>query len=439
MSGFSIGGHDIGGYQNANFTSNHADLFMRWAQYGAFTPIMQMHRGVQASDLFDTSNLEQYPWGYGATALSNYVTYAKLHSQLFPYIYTYAKEASIDGLPLIRPLALLNQTDPNLLGVQHTYYFGNELLVAPMNAATSTSRNVQLPSGNWYDYWTNAKYIGGQNLAWSNADTTKIPLFVREGSIVPMLSNVPQTLNTANYVNNPAITTMDSALQFLIYPGPAPVSFDVYDGTSAQCSITNTVTTLTLSSIARPITFKIFANSSPAGVERNGLRLPHLANQIDFNNASLGWFYDVSAKFLYIKFPHSGGNTTVSFGPDSVGDGVTDSWRNYYGITDDNADNDGDSLTNAQEYFAGTNPNDPTSRFVTQSVTTQAGGWVLVNWRSQLSIPYRLQWKNSLTDPSWMSITPDFTGTGGTIGWLDNGMQTGVLPASQRFYRVVVP
>jgi len=50
--------------------------------------------------LTDTNNLEQYPWGYGAIALANYVTYAKLHSQLFPYIYSYAKEASIDGLPL---------------------------------------------------------------------------------------------------------------------------------------------------------------------------------------------------------------------------------------------------------------------------------------------------------------------------------------------------
>ncbi len=105
MSGYSIWGHDIGGYQNANFEANHADLFMRWTQYGAFTPIMHMHRQV------NTANLEQYPWGYGTTALANYVTYANLHSQLFPYIYTYAMEASIDGLPLIRPLVLLNQTD----------------------------------------------------------------------------------------------------------------------------------------------------------------------------------------------------------------------------------------------------------------------------------------------------------------------------------------
>jgi alpha-glucosidase (family GH31 glycosyl hydrolase) len=150
---------------------------------------MQMHRGVQAGSLTDTNNLEQYPWGYGNTALANYVTYSKLHSQLFPYIYSYAKQASTDGLPLIRPMVLLNQTDPTMLGVQHTFYFGNELLVAPMNAATSTSRNIQLPAGNWYDYWTNKRLRGGQTIT-ASAPIDTLPLFVRAGSIVPLGSTV---------------------------------------------------------------------------------------------------------------------------------------------------------------------------------------------------------------------------------------------------------
>jgi alpha-D-xyloside xylohydrolase len=433
MSGFPIWGEDIGGYQNSNFELNRADLFMRWSQYGAFTPLMQMHRNV------DSNNLEQHPWGYGATALANYVTYAKLHSQLFPYIYTYAKEASTNGLPLIRPLVLLHQTDPLLYAVQHTYYFGNEILVAPMNTANSTTRNVQLPAGNWYDYWTNAKHTGGGTLAWSNADTSKMPLFVRESAIVPMLTNVPQTLCDANYVNNPSVTTMDSAWQFLVYPGPTPATFVASDGTNTQCSVAGTVTTMTLSSGARPVSFKVFAAASPAGVERNGLRLPHLLTQSNFNAASTGWFYDGAAKFLLVKFAHGGGGTTVTFGPDTVGDGVTDSWRDYYGITDDEADNDGDGLTNGQEYFAGTNPNDAQSKFAIQSVAAQSGGGFFITWPSQLGIVYRVQWKNSLSDLSWQSITPDFTGTGAALDWTDDGSQTGGFPGDSRFYRIAVP
>ena len=432
MSGYSIWGHDIGGYQNANFEANKADLFMRWSQYGAFTPLMQMHRNV------NTGNLEQFPWGYGATALANYVTYAKLHSQLFPYIYTYAKEASVNGLPIIRPLVLLNQADPLLSQIQHTYYFGNELLVAPMNAAVSTARNVQLPAGYWYDFWTNAKYTGGQQIVWSNADTTKMPLFVREGAIVPLLQNVPQTLCDANYVNNNAISTMDSALQLLIYPGPPAAHFTIYDGTTADCTVAATTTNVVISSTSRAFTLKIFANAAPAGVERDGLRLTHHATQNDYNAASLGWFYDASAKFLHVKWQHAGGSTTIGFGPDSVGDGVTDSWRSFYGITDDSADGDGDGLTNGQEYFSGTNPNDPQSTFKTSSVNLEPGGDFHVFWPSQLGISYRVQWKNSLTDAMWQSITPDFAGNGLTLDWLDDGTQTGGS-SLRRFYRVAVP
>ncbi len=433
MSGFSIWGHDIGGYQNANFTNDPADLFMRWTQYGAFTPIMQMHRQV------NTSNLQQYPWGYTQAALTNYATYANLHSQLFPYIYTYAQEASIDGLPLIRPPILLNQSDPNLAGVQHTYYFGNELLVAPMNASDSTSRGVQLPAGNWYDYWTNTKYTGGQSITWSNGDNTKFPLFVREGSIIPMLINVPQTLCDANYVNNPSMRTRDSGLSFLIYPGSVPASFTVYDGTTAQAAAGGSSGSVTINSAARAVQLKIFTTVPPAGAERNGLRLPQLGSQAAFDGATVGWFYDANAHFLNVKFAHSGGSVLITFGPDTVGDGVTDSWRSYYGVTDDNADDDGDGLTNRQEYFAGTNPESAASRLSVQSVLPHQGGGFTVSWASQSSINYQIQWKHFLTDSIWQTVATPFAGNGSVLMWTDDGSQTGGLPLDERFYRVTVP
>jgi alpha-D-xyloside xylohydrolase len=447
MSGYSMWGHDIGGYQNANFENDRADLFMRWTQFGAFSPLMQMHRNV------DPNNLQQYPWGYGTAALANYVAFAKLHTRLFPYIYTYAQLAVESGLPIIRPLVLTNQTDANTYALRHTYNFGNELLVAPMNAASSTSRNVYLPSGAWYDYWTNVRYIGGQNISWFNSDSTAMPLFVREGAIVPMLANIPQTLNSANYVNNSGVTTMDNGLLFLVYPAPTGTTyFNVYDGTNTECTKGGTVTTFTVSSAARPIILKVFTSPAPAGVERNGVRLPQLGTQADFNAASLGWYNDGTAGFLYVKFAHTGGSAVISFGPDTAGDGIPDSWRQYFfanatpisGLSDAVSDPDHDGFTNADEYRAGTNPQDAQSRLTLGSVTVQAlengEKQVVLTCRTQPGIHYQIQWNDELTSV-WQLVLSDFVGDGTVMNWPDDGSQTSgpIDNFTRRFYRIAVP
>jgi alpha-D-xyloside xylohydrolase len=160
MSGYAIWGHDTGGYQDTNPSQSPPNLFMRWTQFGCFSPIMQMHRQVTTE--------RQYPWRYGAEALQTYQFFARLHTRLFPYLYTYAKEASTSGLPIIRPLVLLHQTDGNTFGIKHTYHFGNEFLVAPMIRPNANARQVYLPAGNWVDFWTNARHTGGQTITWTN-------------------------------------------------------------------------------------------------------------------------------------------------------------------------------------------------------------------------------------------------------------------------------
>jgi alpha-D-xyloside xylohydrolase len=303
MSGFAIWGHDIGGYQDTNPSRSPSNLFMRWTQFGCFSPIMQMHRQV-------TKEL-QYPWRYGADALRNYQSFARLHVRLFPYIYTYAKEASTSGLPIIRPLVLLNQTDGNTFSLQHTYLFGNEFLVAPMITPNSAARQVYLPAGNWLDFWTNQPHTGGQNITWTNNQQAQMPLFVREGAIIPMLLTEVQTLCDANYVNNPNIRTPDNGLQFLIYPGRAS-QFTVYDGTDILCEADGRHLTVTLSSIARPVMLQLLADE-PATVARDGTALAKLTTPSQFDAADTGWRTDAQARLVFIKFQHVGGVTKVTF------------------------------------------------------------------------------------------------------------------------------
>jgi alpha-glucosidase (family GH31 glycosyl hydrolase) len=250
----------------------------------------------------------QYPWRFGDQALANYQFFARLHVRLFPYIYTYAQQASTTGLPIIRPLVLLNQADANTYAVQHVYCFGNEFLVAPMLAPNATQRELYLPAGTWLDFWTNAPHTGGQLITWTNANQAQFPLFVREGAIIPMLRSDVRSLCDANYVNNPQVSTMDGS--WLIQAYPAGTSgFSAFDGTSLQCQGTAASGTITISSTARTITLRILGNQ-PGSVQRDNVVLPEQGTP---GSGVPGWRYDAATGFIEIDFTHSGGTTIIEY------------------------------------------------------------------------------------------------------------------------------
>ena len=318
MSGYSNWGHDVGGYQDSNFgasEADRADLFVRWTQFACFSPIMQMHRQVHGQKKQDfvpgkTEELRQYPWGYGAEALANYQFFARLHTRLFPYIYTYAKESSVTGLPILRPLVLVNESDAKVVGVQHAYHFGNEFLIAPIVALNAKSRQVYLPTGNWLDFWTSVAHSGRQTITWNSGNRMQFPVYVREGAIVPLLPENVQTLCDANYINNAAIAAAKQDLTFLIYPGAVKSEFKLYDQTQVQCQPSSGARLITLNSIARSVGLQVSGNE-PSGVTLNGSSLPKRDTVAAFEAMSTGWRFDAASRFVFIKFPHAGGSAEV--------------------------------------------------------------------------------------------------------------------------------
>ncbi|MDB4954502.1 MAG: glycoside hydrolase family 31 [Myxococcales bacterium] len=298
MSGYSTWGSDIGGYQDRNASATPEDLFMRWTQFGALSPVMQMHRQITAG--------LQYPWSYGQVALDNYRAYAQLHTALFPYLYTYAKQASMDGIPLIRPLPLIDSSDPNALASSDEYGLGGDLLVAPVLTANATTRAVYLPAGGWFDYWTSSHVAGGASVSWSGT-ATQLPLYVREGAIIPRISPDVQSLADASYVGNSEIKTPDGSLDFLIYPS-ATSHVVVYDGTDITCDASTHTTTISVTSIARMVTFEVYSSAHPVSVTRDGTALAEAA-PADLATAAEGWAYD--GTFVQIKIAHAGNSTTL--------------------------------------------------------------------------------------------------------------------------------
>jgi hypothetical protein len=251
----------------------------------------------------------------------------------------------------------------------------------------------------------------------TNANQSQMPLFVREGAIIPMISTNVQTLCDAAYVSNPNIATMDNALEFLAYP-TTNSSFTVYDGTTLTVQSNATVITATLTSAPRPVTMR-FRGGPAAGVERDGVRLT------TFTNVN---------GFVQVTFNHTGGAAQIRFGPDSDADGIPDSWaQTWFGTSNVCAacDPDGDGLNNAQEYLAGTDPNN-SGNFLRVATVQPSGADLVIGFPSVSGMKYRVERADDLVLQNWTTLADNIPGTGGTLQITDPG----AAAAAKRFYRV---
>jgi alpha-glucosidase/alpha-D-xyloside xylohydrolase len=123
-----------------------------------------------------------------------------------PYLYSAVKETCETGLPVIRALWLHYPDDPVAVTRCDEYLYGRDILVAPVVTKGATSRKLYLPHGVWFDFWTNTKHDGGQELT-RDVDLETLPLYVRAGAIVP---TGPLKQFTGEHVDGP--------LTFTIYP-----------------------------------------------------------------------------------------------------------------------------------------------------------------------------------------------------------------------------
>jgi alpha-glucosidase (family GH31 glycosyl hydrolase) len=172
-SGFSNWSHDVGGYiGEAAVRRCPPELLVRWAQLGAFTPLMQAH-----------GRMQQEPWTYDDRTLALYRGYVLLHEMLVPYIRAAAATAARCGLPIVRPLALLQPDDHAAWSVADAFGFGPSLWVAPALEEGAAEREVVLPRGRWVETWSGEVVEGGREVI-VDAPLERIPVWVRSGSIV---------------------------------------------------------------------------------------------------------------------------------------------------------------------------------------------------------------------------------------------------------------
>jgi alpha-glucosidase (family GH31 glycosyl hydrolase) len=168
--------NDIGGFHGARIPF---DLYARWIEFGTFSPILRMH-SAHENPLEGNTRM---PWVYGAKGIALMRKYFTLRMQLMPYIYTYTWLAHERALPLLRPLYLQWPDLDQAYRHFHEYYFGGEMLVAPVLQAGG-ARTVYLPPGRWLDFFSGRPYRGDTTLTAHYAvDAT--PVFVRAGAVIP--------------------------------------------------------------------------------------------------------------------------------------------------------------------------------------------------------------------------------------------------------------
>jgi alpha-D-xyloside xylohydrolase len=192
VSGIPYWTSDIGGYHfkwGAPDWSTPAnrELFTRWFQFGAFSPVFRIHgKGERA--LFSNN--------WDAKTKDILLNYDNLRYRLLPYIYSLAWKVTNENYTIMRSLAFDFRNDAAVNSIPDQYMFGPAFLVNPItqqlytgkdsSALTIKTRNVYLPkSVKWYDFWTGNTLEGGQTIA-AKAPIETIPLYIKAGSIVPM-------------------------------------------------------------------------------------------------------------------------------------------------------------------------------------------------------------------------------------------------------------
>lgn len=245
-----IGGFFAGAYKKGWRESSGSknpmfqELYVRWLQYGTFTPMMRSHGTDVPREIYQFGEK-------GSVVYDAIEKFIRLRYSLLPYIYSVSWDVSKNRSSFMRALAMDFSSDKKTWDINNQYLFGRSILVAPVLNAQYTPEKlvktdenegwdkkeenkkenplsnvdfaqnkivkVYLPAGSvWYDFWTNEKYKGGQKIE-KIVNLQSIPLYVKAGSIIPFGPDV-QYATEKSWDN----------LTVKIYPG-ADADFVLYE------------------------------------------------------------------------------------------------------------------------------------------------------------------------------------------------------------------
>ena len=205
-----------GDYPGGCDDEGYRELYVRWFQYATFLPMFRSHG----------TDTPREVWRFGEPGSITYDTLVKfdnLRYRLIPYIYSQAWRITSSGGTLMKMLAFDFREDENVYDIDDQYMFGPSILVCPVTESMTSlnkgnrTRSVYLPGEcGWYDFWTGSRLGGGSTIA-ADAPLDRMPLYVREGSIITM---GPVVQHTGHGLTGP--------IEVRVYPG-ADAACILYD------------------------------------------------------------------------------------------------------------------------------------------------------------------------------------------------------------------
>jgi len=258
MFNYASYGSEIGGFRGPSEPVK--DIFIRWAQLGAFSPVMLNGGGGDY----------HRPWLYDKETVDVYRKFTKLHYELIPYISSQVMYSYERNQPTMRPQ----------FGVPYQFMLGDEILMAPFyQESADNTRTVFFPAGGEWIYMFDESKVykpGIQNLYFPYEEA---PVFIRKGAIIPM-DNLDDEFTTVR-----------------VYPTRGSNSFGLYEEGVKGAMLSYKLDgdgTLTLASdaTARALLFRVYGQAKPASVELGGKALEEEASLAALKGMSSGWCYE---------------------------------------------------------------------------------------------------------------------------------------------------
>jgi len=295
LSAFNAATGDVDGIFRGSDSTYVRDL-----QWKCFTPVFMVMSGWAKKD--------KQPYIYGEPYTSINRKYLELKMRLTPYMYTYCAQAHETGVPTSRAMVLEFPNDPVTWGKQTQYQFmnGESFLVAPVYKSQAKRDSIYLPKGTWYDYWDGKAYTGNTWLNNYAAPLDKLPLFVKQGAIIPMYPAMNYdgekkadslTLEIYPYKKSSFNLYEDDGLTRDYRMGAyAKMLIEVAAANDVEVSIHAAVGNYTGKYLQRVYLLDVHQATAPKAVAVNGESVKMYASADEFNRAKTGCYFDAGDK-----------------------------------------------------------------------------------------------------------------------------------------------